>query len=393
MSKNILMILGHDFLEPFVDPRIYKEAKTLLELGNRVQVLCFSHQTTGEVYEGIDVIRIKRFFNGKKMLKSKSFFAIMLLLVDMPLLYFKAFTKILFTKYEVLHCHDLDTLPLGVVARILKPQKKMIYDSHELALGMPFPRYLIFTIKLTERICLPFVNILITANKERLEIMKRYYPRLLRRKKCFVIYNFPSPVDLNAIKQPEIQRRKAEKKVIFIYQGPLNEDRGIREILRAFSSLKSDNWILIMVGGNVEEVNNFKKTFSNKNFLFTGFIPNNQVLGYMKHANIGILALRNTCLNNYYTAPNKLYEYMQCGCAVLGPDFESTRALIHGNNTNERIGYVTNFDSSQDIGKTLEEILRMSSDTLLTLQKNARNIAGKYTWEQNKNTLKGIYDQ
>jgi len=39
---KIVMVLGNDFLKPFVDNRVYKEAKALVEKGNEVTVICWA---------------------------------------------------------------------------------------------------------------------------------------------------------------------------------------------------------------------------------------------------------------------------------------------------------------------------------------------------------------
>lgn len=385
MSKHILMILGHDFLEPYIDPRVYKEAKSLMNMGHKVKILCFSDTRGNENYEGIEVVRVKRIVNAKKVIKTYTSVGFVLLLIDMPITLLKAFVRGLFLKYNTIHCHDLDTLPLGVIMKITKPWKKLTYDSHELTLGMPFKPYMRVIVKFVERLCLPFVHTLITANEARLKIMKKHYPLLLKKKKCVVVHNYPHPTDLSKVNEPQLPKH-FKGKTIFVYQGPLDRNRGITQILTAFISLKNDDWALIIVGGKDKQIKDFKTQFPNKNILFTGFVHNTEVTRYMKAADIGILSLRNTCLNNYYAAHNKLYEYMQCECAILGPEFPELQPFILDNH----IGLTTDFDKPGVIQEALSKFIKKEKTKLRKMQIHAKGLAKDYLWEVNEPTLKAI---
>ncbi len=61
----IKMILTNGF---DVDPRVYKEAKTLVKHGNDVEILCWDRENkyTNKEYEIIDCIKVKRFFPKSK---------------------------------------------------------------------------------------------------------------------------------------------------------------------------------------------------------------------------------------------------------------------------------------------------------------------------------------
>ncbi len=389
MKKNILMILGHDFFEPFIDPRVYKEAKSLLKMGHNVTLLCLSTKKREVVYEGINVISVKRFFNSKKLIKDRPLLSFLLLIIESPLLYFGAFLRGLFVSADYIHAHDLDALPLGVMLRIFKFGTRLIYDSHELAMGMALPRYLIFIVKTLERLCLPFVTFLITANSKRLEVMKNEYRYLLAKKRCFVIHNYPSQSSVDRSFVAQFPQDFLRDRVVFVYQGPLDDGRGIKEILKAFSQLKEKNWSLVIIGGNSERVKSLRSSFSDEKIFFTGFLSNHQVFSYMELADFGILALLNNCLNNYYTAPNKLYEYMQCGCAILGPDFIEMREFIVG----EKLGFVVDFSSQQSIRKKLKTILQTPKSKLGSLKERSRLLSNHYGWDKNEHVLKSIYGE
>ncbi|MFH1169740.1 MAG: hypothetical protein V1691_03485, partial [Chloroflexota bacterium] len=61
-NKNVVMLLSNDFLSPYPDPRVYKEAKSLLQKGYAVSVVCWNKGRADlpqqQEYEGIKVCRI-----------------------------------------------------------------------------------------------------------------------------------------------------------------------------------------------------------------------------------------------------------------------------------------------------------------------------------------------
>jgi hypothetical protein len=103
---NILMTLSNPFTH---DPRVHREAKTLMERGHNVTVLAWDRKGAQKPNDNKDGIGIIRVFNSR--------------LADLMLNRKEAF--------DLVHCHDLDTLPIGVRLK-KKLGLPLIYDSHEI---------------------------------------------------------------------------------------------------------------------------------------------------------------------------------------------------------------------------------------------------------------------
>ncbi|ASA78706.1 glycosyl transferase family 1 [Thermococcus sp. 5-4] len=122
--KKVFMLLTNPF-KP--DPRVYKEAKTLLELGFDVSIVAWDREGTHprrEVVEGIEVYRVPI---ESKYASFVDFF------LKLPLFYLKAFLYIVNnrTGLYAIHANDFDTAPLAFfLTRLLKA--KFIYDVHDL---------------------------------------------------------------------------------------------------------------------------------------------------------------------------------------------------------------------------------------------------------------------
>ncbi len=123
---KVLMTLANPFTN---DPRVYNEAKSLVEAGHDVTV--FAWNKTGqhkknETKDGIKVIR-----------SSKSKF-MDILPFDIFRLHwwwrkgYKDAIKLFEKKgFDVVHCHDLSSLPIGIKLK-KKFGVKLVYDAHEI---------------------------------------------------------------------------------------------------------------------------------------------------------------------------------------------------------------------------------------------------------------------
>jgi glycosyltransferase involved in cell wall biosynthesis len=386
-NEPVLMLLGHDMEKPFLDPRVLKEAKSLTSMGVSVQITCLSDRDHQSSIDRVPITRIKRPFGAKKLLKKKPFLALLLLIVELPLGYLQAIQQVRKAQPKRVHCHDIDTLPIGVAIKILKPQVQLVYDSHELAIGMPFPALIRLMVRGAEAMMLPFVDILVTANSARMRIMEKTYGKILKSKSKFVIENYPEPAQSTPA-PAEFDQSRLSNKTIFIYQGPLDPNRGIRQVLQGFCQLSRGDWYLFIVGGHREQVESLRAEFSHENIHFTGFVPNTEVPRYQALADVGIVALLNTCMNNYYCSPNKLYEYMQTGCAILGPNFEDIRAFI----VERGIGMVTDFSDPHQIAATIEKMIAAREEVQL-MKRRSLEASGEFVWNQNTPVLAQLYAQ
>ena len=160
---KILMILSKEFT---VDPRVYKEAKSLVEAGHKITVLMWDrtgeHETESTV-EGIKVIRIRN-SSFMKVLPND--------ILRNPIWWRNAYKKGLKLfkngfNFYVVHCHDLDTLKIGI--RLKKKLKvKLIYDAHEIfgyMIENSAPKIVSkYSFKMEKRL-LKYVDYIITVNE------------------------------------------------------------------------------------------------------------------------------------------------------------------------------------------------------------------------------------
>ena len=124
---KILMILSKEFI---VDPRVYREAKALVDAGHNVVVLMWDRHGDHESESIVDGVRVIRIRNTSLMNILPNDF------LRNPLWWRKAYNeaiKLYKTSFpfDVVHCHDFDTLQTGIWLKE-KLGCILIYDAHEI---------------------------------------------------------------------------------------------------------------------------------------------------------------------------------------------------------------------------------------------------------------------
>jgi len=118
---KVLMLLSNPFRP---DVRVYKEAKTLMENGYMVEIIAWDRDAQRPARENVEGIDIKR--TGPKAYYGSWLSHVL----KLPRFWWRCFREAARDDFDVLHVHDLDTLPPGVLISSLK-QKPLIYDAHE----------------------------------------------------------------------------------------------------------------------------------------------------------------------------------------------------------------------------------------------------------------------
>src|ERR1700729_1228732 len=119
--KTVLMLLTNAY-DP--DPRVRQEALSLIGMGCRVQLLAWDRDRKAPASESMEGVEVRRVFLASAHGRGNTqifFYA---------WLYLKMLWLGWRTSFDAVHCHDLDTLPLGFLLGKSKG-KPIVYDAHE----------------------------------------------------------------------------------------------------------------------------------------------------------------------------------------------------------------------------------------------------------------------
>ena len=149
------------------------------------------------------------------------------------------------------------------------------------------------------------------------------------------------------------------------------------------------NFVLILVGpGEYKELLKIKYK-KKKNIFILDTVPWKKLAEYTAGADIGVSLLQNDCLNNFYSLPNKIFEYLSAGIPVLFSDFPELRKIIIDNN----VGKVVDQNDANAVASAIKSIIQ-NKDLYKTMSQNARSIVEKkYNWEIEGQKLLKIYDK
>ena len=211
-------------------------------------------------------------------------------------------------------CEELTCLLAGVVAKKINPEIKLIFDNTELSIerynGM---KYNIFYF--LQKKCLPYCDYIIHTEKKRMKYFVDKYK--LYNNNQILIENFP---ELNKSSRNINKNRNI---INVIYMGAITPDRSVQSIIKAFIDFKNINLDIVGFGDSIY-IKQLKDLLINNNILNVRIldpVPYDKIFELLDNYSIGIATYKNNNLNNYYCAPNKIYQYIHSGLAVIANDY------------------------------------------------------------------------
>lgn len=288
---------------------------------------------------------------------------------------------------DIYHGHDLHTIP-GAYKTAKLTNAKVVYDAHELYTEMSGlkPKEKKYYTKIEKKYA-PKVDALITVNESIAnELVERY--NLIKKPK--IIYNCPEVNNNIIISEEDVLRKKlnlsSDTKIV-LYQGGFTINRGLFNLIKSAKFIKNAK-VVFMGWGSIEpdlheEV--VKQSVEDK-VLFTPGVPQNELLNNTKSANVGVIPYQFVGLNNYYTSPNKLFEYINASVPIAGSDFPELKRVIEKYD----IGETFDPESPESIAEAVNKILENESH-YKQLKENTKFAAKDFTWENEEKKLIDIY--
>lgn len=237
----------------------------------------------------------------------------------------RIFARFFGIRVAVVSVHSLSTLPIGVLFK-WSWRSKLIYDTHELETertGLNGIRQKFS--KFTERLCMPFVDKMVVTSDSYANCYKETYGL----QKIYVFKNMPylntsKPSEKNYFREKfNIQKDD----IIFLYHGLLSKGRAINLLLNSFARLPENKHLVLMGFGDlVPLVKNYESKYSNIHYHES--VHPEQVVEYASNADVGISLIQKSSLSYYYSMPNKIYEYIHSGLAIIVSDFPDMGRVV-----------------------------------------------------------------
>jgi glycosyltransferase involved in cell wall biosynthesis len=421
------------------DARVLKEARTLSSAGHRVRIVAVLDETTAaaEEREGFRIVRIDRdpphyrllrgtriarrllrrpvaalgpalgrAHSGRAVALARIALAPLvlveraarrlLLAPHKPLMfldyYWRAYGLVRDDPPDALHAHDLNTLPVAaaLARRLGLP---LTYDAHEL-----YPE--ISTLSRREAAIWSFVerhlsgradHTLTVCDSIATEIALRYGVT-----RPTVLLNCPAAGDVNGgpPRKPTAAGAAAgepvaEEEPVVLYQGGFAPHRGLETLVLAAHGLGRGT-IRLMGWGLLEE--ELRALIAGEGLEdrvdIVGPAPPGEVVAAAARATVGVIPYEPVGLNNTYTTPNKLFDYMAAGLPVAASRLpELTRFVEQG-----EMGLTFTPGDPAALAGALNEILA-DPERYRRMRERSEEAGRRYTWEKESPKLLALYEE
>lgn len=372
---RVLMLLTNAF-DP--DPRVDREARVLQNAGFRVTILCWDRdraRPSREDQKGIFVERLYvRSTHGRGAGQ----------ILFLALFWLLAFIKGLRLGFDIVHCHDFDTLPLGYLLARIK-RAALIYDAHESYADMleNVPLWMKRAIVHFEDFFLPRVDGLITVG----EILEKHFQSRGARKTT-VVGNWKDPAAFCFEEETLARERRLlgipEGAFVISFIANLGYERQIVPLIEAVRDMPR---VFLVLGGRgpAEEIVRTAAAL-HSNIVYLGFVPPARVPLYTAMSHAVFYGFDPTNANSRFSAPNKLFEAIAAGRAVICGDFGEIGRIVK----QYRLGCVLPRYSVEGIR---EAVNKLSDEKVLKEILNNTAMAAKiYNGEEAAARLIAIYE-
>lgn len=290
----------------------------------------------------------------------------------------RLFFFLLFSRCDILLANDTDTLiPNFTVSKIRR--KKLIIDLHEL-----FP-------EVPEVVNRKFVKKVWTG------IENFFFPRI---KTGYTVcqsiadhYNKQYGMNLKVVRNVPIRPSFVEKsnilafenKKIILYQGAVNEGRGIEWLIDAMPHLDDAVFVIIGNGDLFDELQAKVRAMQlSEKVIFKGVIPFKELPAYTACADIGVCLLEEKGLSYYYSLPNRVFDFMHAHVPLLATDFPEIAAVLN----RYGVGRLINHYEPAYLAGVLKEMLANPIESTVF-----ENAAAEFHWEKEEKVLLDIFSE
>jgi glycosyltransferase involved in cell wall biosynthesis len=284
---------------------------------------------------------------------------------------------------DVVHANDIATLIPGYFAARLS-RAKLVYDTHEYAVGVPYRKALWAWLAATiERLLIRRCDAVITVSDGIAERLQSRY-RLERRPTVVRnVPDLPPPGDAPDLRE-EMGIGSAP---LVLHQGAVAEGRGGGNLVRAVARIDSAHLLFLGADGAfAERLRELGHGVGLDGRLhFHPPVPLAELLSYTHQADVGVSLLEDTCENHRLALPNKLFEYLAADLPVVVSDLPEMGRLV----TERGVGWVTDSGDPADIARVLQEALSERNDQ--ALHERVREASTELNWPHERSSLTDLY--
>jgi glycosyltransferase involved in cell wall biosynthesis len=363
------------------DSRVRREARTLARRGHEVIVLHLAPTPTQELDPGVRIV---------SAIPSDG-------VCRPPLRLYQAVFTVWFAarlvrlRPQAIHAHDVAMLLPGLAGAWVLGAK-LVYDTHELALGVPYRSGLLARfVEVVEHVALPRCAGVVAAADLVADRLREHYGL---RQRPVVLRNL---CDLPRVPMPDreggaprdLRRDLGVKDApLILHQGAATEGRGCETLVRALRHVPRAH-VLFMGDSDYAYLEQLARLSSIEGVAdrvhFLPSVPAETLLAHTAQADIGVSLLEDTCENHRLTVPNKLYEYVAAGIPVVTSNLPGLRQVVD----RYGLGWTVDVVSAEALGCVLRTALERSMNG--QCRRYLESVDQQLQWSQEGSRLVELY--
>lgn len=372
------MLLDNSFRP---DLRVLREAKALTQAGLSVTIVAWDRDEecdllAHEIRDGFEVVRVP--------VKSKRHLGVKQII---PYLRFavRAIRYARRQKIDIVHCHDLPDLPIGVLVKILK-RVPLIYDAHEIYWIMDslrYPKFISNLQKIAELALLKWVDVLITVGEKRVQYYRPHF-----RGDIYLVGNYYDPQERDPALGRELRQQFSIPAEAFVvaYAGTLSTIRGIDIMIECADRFRQEaqNVHFVFAGVGAQEAMIREAADRNPLVHFMGWVSD--LRGLFSAADVLTYLMKVDHPYTQFNAPNNLYLSIAWKIPLLAVQAGEIDTVI----TNKETGILLDKINASTLFEAIKE-LASSENTFQHIVSNLSHLQEIYSWKSARDNLYKSY--
>ncbi|RZN84182.1 MAG: glycosyltransferase [Winogradskyella sp.] len=292
----------------------------------------------------------------------------------------RIYKKALEIDADVYHFHDPELLFVGYFLK--KKKKKVIYDAHE-----DIPRMVYYK----DYIRKPFKRIT--------EIVLESFENFLSKKMDYIIGATPhiasrfSKIN-NAIcvnnyaifENKDITERGERIPNEICFVGGISWVRGLHNVVKSLPQVEG---VKLNLAGNFSD-EKYKKEFTSsegwKKIEYYGLVDYEKAEEIRKKTSVGIVTYLE-CEASLTSQPNKLFEYMASGLAIVCSNFKLWKEIVEVNNC----GICVDPENIKEIAESIDYLIKNPQIAKKMGENGINAVKSKYNWSKENEKLQELY--
>lgn len=387
--KRPIRVCQHVLRAAYNDVRSNRTASALAEAGFTTTLIDVDSEPPPSHEEAIDGIHlehlvIRNWFTSRRF--QPWFFLVAFRVFILSII------RLFQSQADIYHAHDLTALPACYIVAKLR-RKPLIFETYELHLpapdsGIVFWRLLGGPIMRLLAILLPRCQGVIAASP-------LYAQEFSRRYHLPEVVTIRNMLAYRAVEKNDRLRQYlglGSQARIVLYQGHIQDDRGLELLVKAAPFLAMDT-VIVMMGKDYGTTRAELEALITRDGVANRVkiippVPYEELLDWTASADIGLTIFPpDYSLSIRMTQPNKLFEYLMAGVPVLSTQLE---AIVEVLETYD-VGQVVTSIEPEAIGRAINAMLA-DEGALRRMSRNALEAAkNELNWEKESAQLVRVY--